>query len=297
MTGANGFLGQHIQRPIKGEIISLGKSRNNNISLDLSCTVPKVSKVDVVIHNAGLAHVIPQNRLSKRSFYSTNYQGTLNLLEGLESCPQLPEQFIFISTVAVYGKEAGEMISEDYPLSGATAYARSKILAEQAVKEWCNKNGVQYVILRLPLVVGENPPGNLGALYKSIKNRKYIRISGNKARKSVVLAKDVAELIPRLNGKRGTFNLTDGVHPTFEEIEQALELGTGQKIRYSLPSSVFHAFGIAGNILKAVNLPVPLTSDTIKKLTATLTFDDSRARVELGWFPRPVLPWIKSHLH
>jgi nucleoside-diphosphate-sugar epimerase len=187
-------------------------------------------------------------------------------------------------------------ITEDHPLKGDTPYAASKIKAEHAVQDWCTKNEVLAVILRLPLVVGEHPPGNLGAIYKAIKDKVYLRITGNKARKSAVLASDVAALIPRLEGKAGIFNLTDGVHPLFSDIETALEKSTGNRIKVSLPVFVMYGFAWFGNFLKLIGLPAPLTNSTLRKMLSTLTFSDAKARKELGWTPNPVVPWIETHL-
>lgn len=225
-----------------------------------------------------------------------NYQGTLNLLKGLEFCRTLPRQFIFISTVAVYGLDKGDHISEDHPLNGETPYAKSKILAEEAVIKWCEEHRVLYVILRLPLVVGLNPPGNLAAIYKAIKSRQYLKITGNQARKSAVLAEDIAMLIPKLEGKQGVFNLTDGLHPYFKDIESAIEIATGRRIKASLPVFIMHGFAWFGNLLKLVRLPAPLTTSTLKKMLSTLTFSDEKARKELGWKPRPVTEWIEQNL-
>ena len=37
----------------------------------------------------------------------------------------------------------------------------------------------------------------------------------------------------------------------------------------------------------------PINSDKLRKITSDLTFDDSNARRELGWNPRPVLEGFK----
>ena len=46
-------------------------------------------------------------------------------------CQGPPKALVFISTVAVYGCESGELITEEHPLEGETPYAKSKILAEE----------------------------------------------------------------------------------------------------------------------------------------------------------------------
>lgn len=49
----------------------------------------------------------------------------------------VPKALIFISTVAVYGCEFGEQITEEHTLNGTTPYAKSKIMAEEYLTNWC----------------------------------------------------------------------------------------------------------------------------------------------------------------
>lgn len=112
-----------------------------------------------------------------------NLQGTKNLCAALEKSG-IPQAFIFISTVAVYGCEFGSNITEKHPLNGDTPYALSKIQAEEFLTEWCNKHGVILSIIRPSLIAGPNPPGNLGAMIKGIKTGRYLSIGGGKARKA-----------------------------------------------------------------------------------------------------------------
>lgn len=288
LTGANGFLGQTIQARLKEEyqIITLGRGSENAIVCDLAKNRPPLfQEIDVVVHCAGKAHVVPKSETEKEAFFQVNTLGTRHLLEGLEKAPKLPEQIIFISSVAVYGLDRGEAISEQAPLLGESPYAKSKIEAERALLEWGNRHKVQVLILRPPLIVGENAPGNLAALKKAIQKGYYVRISGNKARKSAVLANDIAGLIPNLQGKSGIYNLSDGVHPPFNEIEDHIARSLGKTIRWRIPLAVLKWVARIGNVMPGF----PLNSQRLDKMTASLTFSDELARKELGWKPTAVV--------
>ena len=129
------------------------------------------------------------------------------------------KSFVFISSVAVYGLDFGHNISENHPLQAVDPYGKSKIEAEKYLKKWSEEKNVNLTILRLPLIIGKNAPGNLNSIKKAIKNRYYFRINDGKAKRSMVLAEDVAKIIIKASEIGGIFNLTDGYHPALREIE------------------------------------------------------------------------------
>ncbi|MBU3677561.1 MAG: NAD-dependent epimerase/dehydratase family protein, partial [Chitinophagaceae bacterium] len=226
ITGASGFLGK-IVLPILSEhhrLISLGRAGSNTIQTDLSHQIPQIPAVDAVLHIAGKAHIYPKTAAEKKAFHDVNVLGTANLLQGLTDIPL--NAFVFISSVSVYGLEQGVNIAENTPLLGKSPYALSKIHAEQLIETWCKKNHVDYLILRLPLIVGKQPLGNLKKMVDGIQHRRYLRIAKGDAHKSAVLASDVAYLIQnwlhQTNRHSGIYNLTDGMHPTFYELEEGL---------------------------------------------------------------------------
>jgi nucleoside-diphosphate-sugar epimerase len=292
ITGASGFLGRSILNFYSSQdisILSLGRTGLNEINCDLSSEIPNfnVSKIELVIHAAGKAHKIPKTKIEVSQFFEVNIRGTQNLLISLEQLSRLPKYFVFISTVAVYGKECGDYITENEKLKANDPYGLSKIQAEQIVKDWCNKNKVVCTILRLPLLVGKNPPGNLGAMLKGIKKGFYFNIGGGKAKKSMVLTEDIAQFIPIIAPVGGTYNLTDGVHPSFADLSHAI----AKKKINNLPISVAKIMGYLGNI---IGEKAPINSLKIKKITSNLTFDDAKAR-ELGWSPQSVLEYLKNN--
>src|SRR5690606_7779589 len=145
-------------------------------------------------------------------------RGTEHLLAALERQARLPEAFVLVSTVAVYGREAGEGLTEATPREAEDPYGLSKRQAEDAVQAWGARHGVRVGIVRLPLVAGTGAPGNLGAMVQAIRRGRYLGIGDGSARRSVVLAADVARVLPAVAERGGTYNLTDGRHPSFAEI-------------------------------------------------------------------------------
>jgi nucleoside-diphosphate-sugar epimerase len=286
VTGSSGFFGNVIVNVLKSNSIFTLNRNSGHFQYDLSKSVPDFkSDFDIVIHNAGKAHSFPKTETEKLSFFQINIQGTKNLLQGLES--KIPKQFVFISSVSVYGLEYGINIDENTPLNAKDPYGLSKIQAEQMVLDWCQNNKVVCTILRLPLLVGINPPGNLGAMLNAIKKGYYFNVGGGKAKKSMVLADDVARFIPIIAPIGGLYNLTDGEHPTFSSLSMAIA-------KKKIPNLPLILAKIAGKIGDLLGNKAPLNSVKIKKITSDLTFDDSKVRRK-GWNPQSVVEYLRHH--
>lgn len=286
LTGANGFIGNNIKEVLSryNDLKTLGRSNNCDYKCDITNVIQDFGqRFDIVIHNAGKAHSIPQSLSEIDSFYKVNYHGTVNLLKALENCP--PLNFIFISTVAVYGLSEGTSITEESPLLAADPYGRSKILAENAVVDWCKNKNVKCTILRLPLVVGKNAPGNLGAMVQGIKKGYYFNIGDGTARKSMILSTDIPKVIEKAIGLEGVFNLSDGYHPSFKEISSLIGNSLGRSV-HTMPKPLARLVAKFGDI---VGNRSPLNSNKLRKLTEDLTFDNTKARLAFKWEPTPVL--------
>ena len=285
LTGATGFLGKYILRYLPEDRITLGRGTENNIQADLAKEIPELPEADLIIHNAGLAHKVPKTETEKEEFFRVNLEGTKNLLAGIDCLENKPRTFVFISSVAVYGIDFGSLISEKQKPNPQTPYAKSKWEAEKLLEEYCEKNGIGLIILRLPLVAGARKvPGNLGAMIKAIKKGYYVRISGLSVRKSMVLAEDVGKLIPSLYNKSGVFNLTDGVNPSLSELETYIS-GFFKKKVYSVNLSFIKFVCRFGDRVSTI----PINSYRLEKLSSSLTFDDNKAIEELDWKPSPVI--------
>lgn len=289
LTGASGFLGRYILQTLieNGHVVtSIGRSSNSSIVCDLSVHEPTLQEpVDWVVHAMGKAHIVPVTDAESQDFFDVNVRGTMHLCHAIEKLAVLPKRMVFISTVAVYGLDEGTLINEQAPLSGTSPYAKSKIEAEAYLTEWSKHHQVKLIIFRLPLVAGSNPPGNLGAMIQGIQTGRYFNINDGKARKSVVLAQDVANAIIETADITGIYNLCDGYHPSFAELAAQISHQLGKKQPHNIPAWVALPAAFAGNFLGS---KAPLNCERLRKITATLTFDDQLARDTFGWQPKRV---------
>lgn len=291
-TGASGFLGNNILPLLKKQydVSTVGLTAEDDYTVNLSKEIPCLSRLyDIVLHAAGKAHIVPKTEQEKRLFMDINFQGTVHLCRALEKS-ELPKSFIFISTVAVYGCSSGDLITEEHPLNGNDPYALSKRMAEEYLQEWCDKRGILLSILRPSLLAGCQPVGNLKDMIAGIKTGHYLSIGGGEARKSILMAQDIARLIPLIAEQQGIYNVCDSHHPSFRELETVITSQLGLPLPANIPYWLARSCALAGDCL---GRRAPINSLRLRKITETLTFSNEKARKQLGWEPLDVLSHFK----
>jgi nucleoside-diphosphate-sugar epimerase len=292
LTGGNGFLGSYIKNAYEEamwRVFTLGRTEKNDIVIDLAQEEPILEQYqfDRVIHAAGYAHRVKQINDAVQTFYDVNLHGTNHLLNSLSGHVQDIRQFVYISSVAVYGQETGRLLDEYTNLEGRGAYAQSKILAEEQVRKWGEHYNVPVLILRLPFVAGSNAPGEFQRTLEQMTKPGYRIIGSGQARKSTVLANDVAKHLALWEYKAGTYNLTDGYHPSMLDWCKYIKSLSGSSSTdiKSIPDWVARILSGMGDLIPGF----PYHSRKYYHLTSELTFDDDKARKELEWLPRRVI--------
>ena len=287
-TGGTGFLGKNIMPLLmeKYEVVTCGITPDDEIQANLAKEAPKFDQhFDIVLHACGKAHVVPKTEAEKQAFFDVNYQGTVNLCSALEKVG-VPKALVFISTVAVYGCEYGNLITEEHPLNGGSPYAKSKIMAEKYLTEWGKKHNVVLGILRPSLLAGKNAPGNLGAMVNGVRKGFYMNIAGGSVVKSILMAEDIARILPFLIDKGGIYNVCDTRQPSFGELSISVAKQLGKRKPISIPYWMAWCMAKVGDLLGS---KAPINSYKLKKMTKSLTFSNEKARRELGWEPMDVL--------
>jgi nucleoside-diphosphate-sugar epimerase len=70
-----------------------------------------------------------------------------------------PDRFIYISTTGVYGDRGGSTVTEATPVHPESDRARSRVAAEELLRDWALDTPCKLIILRAPGIYG---PGRLG---------------------------------------------------------------------------------------------------------------------------------------
>ncbi len=282
LTGHTGFLGSELYSELSKtfEIYTIGRNLNSNFIYDFENITNQIPFCDIFIHCAGIAH---------KKFTEKDYLFSINstnvLLESITKSKTFPNDFVFISSVSVYGKAFGENINEDYELQAIDYYGKSKIISENIIINWALKYNIKYTILRLPLVVGNNPPGNLKKMINGIKHGYYFNIDSGTTKRSMVLASDVARFLIAASSVGGIYNLTDGYHPSYYELSLKYAEKYNKKV-FNIPKKLICPVAKMGDIFPSI---FPLDSIKLDKMTKSLTFDDKKARKYFFWSPLNVL--------
>lgn len=282
ITGSSGFIGSAIYDHLKSDFEANGLSRNNSADLqyDLTIDEPSLPDFDFVIHAAGMAHLTVDDA---NSMFLNNLSASSNLLNGLNRGKL--KGFIYISTVAVYGLNSGEDIDESFTPMPTDSYGESKYQAEQLILDWCSKYDVPFLILRLPLVVGENAPGNIHRLKQALSKGRFFLVKNNQSKRSMILLEDLLVFLHNQikNGiaKSGVYNLSDGFGIKFNDFVLKLCSVNGYKEPIKLPYWLVKIFAFLGSLVGGKTFSLII----LNKMTQTLTFSSQKAKHDLQWFP------------
>ena len=238
--------------------------------------------IDAVIHFAGLK-AVGESVSNPIPYYQNNVGGTLDLLECMADAKV--KNIVFSSSATVYGEPASLPITEDFPLSAANPYGRSKLFIEEMLAD-IYRSDQQWRIVRLRYFnpVGAHESGKIGESPNDIPNNlmPYIsQVAVGKLKALSVFGNDY----PTVDGTgvRDYIHVVDLAHGHIKALQKlALEpglrtynLGTGQG--YSVLEMVA-AFE------KACGHSVPYQIKPRREGDIAACYADTRlAETELGW--------------
>jgi len=81
---------------------------------------------------------------------------TQRLLAALTRARIIPQRFVYISTSGVYGDCAGARIAETRTRRAQTPRAKRRMAAEDRLRSWAARHGVQLALLRAPGIYAES---------------------------------------------------------------------------------------------------------------------------------------------
>ncbi len=243
ITGVNGFIGSNIYKELKSthEILGISQSStskicNQYISCDLTNrnklkeVLEKHNDIDVIVHCAALAHN-KGNDLSFDRFQKVNYGVTKDLIDLSNEYLNL-KQFIFLSTISVYGERMEKSIYlEDDECFPKSPYAIAKKKSEEYIEANCK---CDYYMLRLAPVYSDEFKLNIQRRTQ-MKGFNYIvghgdnKLSLCNVKNIVTVVKDIIDV--RLE-KNEIYNISDKEVYSFSDM---LEINSISKLKIRIP--------------------------------------------------------------
>ena len=120
-------------------------------------------RIDSIIHLAANL-IIGESQKKPKKYYRNNVLGTKKLLDACKNTTV--KNFIFSSTAAIY-REGQYKVSEKSIIKPKSVYGKTKIKAENLIKNFAKKNKINYGILRYFNIAGSSPSGKIGLINKN----------------------------------------------------------------------------------------------------------------------------------
>jgi len=184
VTGSTGFIGVNLMKRKEVNLLPLNLRSDNWSSLPMD-------DVDSVIHLAGKAHQKDIN--STDAYQQFNYKVTIELAQRAKD--QGVKQFVFVSTVKVYG-DAGKLeeYNESTECNPTDPYGKSKRDAELDLLKMESPEFVVSII-RPPLVYGPGVKGNVLTLLKQSSKLKLLPLKSIENKRSMVYVENFIDLM------------------------------------------------------------------------------------------------------
>ena len=293
ITGANGFVGKFLCRTLieRGYAVR-GAVRRNDAALppDAKKTVvgpmdgktdwsSALENIDCVIHLAARVHVMHEKSSDPLAeFRKVNVEGTERLAESAAAAGV--KRLVYVSSIKVNGEATRDKpFSEKDEPDPQDPYGISKHEAEAALQKISAETGLEFVVVRPPLVYGPGVGGNFARMLGWIKRGIPLPLGSVKNRRSMVYVENLADALihcaTRPEAANETFLVSDTETVSTPELVRILSEKTGiRPALFAFPLPLLRLLGrLAGK------------SAEIERLTGSLEIDSSGIREKLGWQP------------
>jgi nucleoside-diphosphate-sugar epimerase len=289
LTGATGFIGQHLLRelPKRGYRLRVLLRRPASVPMQAASAVigdlarpqnmsTALEGVDAVIHSAGLAQAM--SGVPEDDYRVLNTEATIRLARAARRAGA--KRFIFLSSIrAQCGPTADTVQHEAVEPRPTDAYGESKLAAERGLAEL----DLDWVSLRAVLVYGPGVKGNMAQLMRLARSPYPLPLGGLRARRSLLALENLLAAIEAVLAAPGTlrraFIAADPQALTVAEMIAAMRHGLGRRPNvFPLPAALLQL------LLRAAG-----REEIHQRLSGSLVADPL-ALISLGWAPPLATP-------
>jgi nucleoside-diphosphate-sugar epimerase len=284
LTGATGFIGQHLLRelPKRGYRLRVLLRRPTAMPLEAASAVigdiarpqnmsAALQDVDAVIHSAGIAQ--PMSGVPDDDYRIINTEATIGLARAALRAGA--KRFVFLSSIrAQCGSTVGTVVTEAREAKPTDAYGRSKLAAERGLADL----DIDWVSLRATLVYGPGVKGNMAQLMRLARSPLPLPLGSLRARRTLLAVENLLAAIETVLAAPGTlrrpFIVADREALTIAEMIAAMRHGLRRRPNvFPFPP-------------KLLELPLRTSGrDHLYERLAGSLVADSSALARIGWTP------------
>lgn len=290
VTGANGFVGSALCATLEAAGLRVRRAvRTSNRPGDIAVGSigaetdwgTALADSGVVIHLAARVHVMQDDSPDALAAYrEVNATGTRRLAE--QAALNGVRRFIYLSSIKVNGDATvpGRPYGPSDEPRPEDPYGLSKLEAERAIAEVASRRGMEFVVIRPPLIYGPGVRANFRSMMLLVRRGMPLPlgcVTGN--RRSLLSLGNLTDLLLNCVGNpmaaNRTFLASDGEDLSTVELLRRLGVAMGRPARL-------------------VPVPVPFLElgarlfrrpDLARRLLGSLQVDISETRRVLGWNP------------
>lgn len=291
VTGASGFVGQALCADLRrrGLYVVAGVRSAASAPPGAHAVIGDLAELpdlrgvltgmDCVVHLAARAHVLREREPDPEAAYRrSNVAATRHVAE--QAARAGVRRMVLLSSVKVQGEATrGRALREQDPPAPVDAYGRSKLAAEEALRQVGAATGLETVVIRPPLIHGPGVKANFRSLLAAIERGLPLPFGSVDNRRSLVSLDNLCDLIaccidhPAAGGE--TFLVSDGLDFSTPELIRSLAYALDRPARLlRVPPMLLR---LAGRALGS--------GDRIERLIGSLQVDASKAARRLGWHP------------
>lgn len=280
LSGESGFVGQNLKSYLndRSDARILYLKREGSASpQDLSWENPEVSPdTEAIIHLAGKAHDL-SNTSKPEEYYEVNFELTKRLYTAFLNSKAT--KFIFMSSVKAAANTVKGELTEDEPPLPSGHYGKSKLMAEEFIRNYDLPAGKSFYILRPCMIHGPGNKGNLNLLYDLfiLKKIPYPLAAFDNLRSFLSvenLCFTIKEILDRNDIPSGTYNVADDETLSTTEVLRILSLSAGTSPRFLNISPT-----LVNLVAKVCDFVKPgLGSRNLEKLTSNYVVNTNKLR-------------------
>jgi 2-alkyl-3-oxoalkanoate reductase len=246
--------------------------------------------VEFVFH---LAAAFRELNVPNAFYDEVNVQGTRNVLEA--AIKQGVWKFVYCSTCGVHGNVDHPPANEDAPIQPADYYQRTKYEAEPVCKAMAPAS-MEMVILRPAAIYGPGDPERFFMIFKRVARGTFPMFGNGRTLYHPLYIDNLVDAfmlcLPKGAGTGREYLIADEHYYPIQEIVE--EVGRALDVKLRIPHYPVMPVVAVGHVVEKLCKPFgiipPIFPRRVDWYRQNRAFDISRAKRELGYAPRVMLP-------